>query len=93
MSSKVVTSALLPLIIFKFPETKGLSLEEIGALFGDQIALDDTQLTEQEKNELDSRLARHISLAGSGKDGNFKEGEVTPKSQVEDIEQHAAVKV
>lgn len=69
---------MLPLIIFKFPETKGLSLEEIGALFGDQIALDDSQLTEQEKNELDSKLARHISLGGSGKEGPFGEGGVTP---------------
>lgn len=93
MSSKVVTSALLPVIIFKFPETKGLSLEEIGALFGDKIALDDTQLTEQEKIRLDSRLARHISLGGYGKNGKFKEGEVTPQSQVEDIEQHAAAKI
>lgn len=53
---------MLPLIIFKFPETKGLSLEEIGALFGDEVAVDISHLSEQERQELDERLARTIDM-------------------------------
>ena len=58
----VVTSAMLPLIMFKLPETKGLSLEEIGALFGDEVAVDITHLSVQERQELDERLARTIDM-------------------------------
>lgn len=32
----IVTSAMLPYLALRFPETKGLSLEEVGALFGDE---------------------------------------------------------
>lgn len=34
----LVPAVSTPLIWFKFPETKGLSLEEIGAFFGDEMA-------------------------------------------------------
>jgi hypothetical protein len=34
----LVPAMSTPLMWFKFPETKGLSLEEIGAFFGDEIA-------------------------------------------------------
>ncbi|QKX58701.1 uncharacterized protein TRUGW13939_05828 [Talaromyces rugulosus] len=34
----LVPAVSTPLMWFKFPETKGLSLEEIGAFFGDEIA-------------------------------------------------------
>jgi hypothetical protein len=40
-----------------FPETKGLTLEEIGSKFGDEVALDLTHLTEKEREELDQKLA------------------------------------
>jgi hypothetical protein len=52
----VVCSAMIPFIVWKFPETKGLSLEEIGALFGDEVALDLSHLSESERQELDERL-------------------------------------
>ncbi len=40
-----------------FPETKGLTLEEVGAKFGDEVALDITHLTEKEREALDRKLA------------------------------------
>ncbi|KAJ9641710.1 hypothetical protein H2204_002772 [Knufia peltigerae] len=51
-ANKVVTSAMLPLIIFKFPETKGLSLEEIGVLFGDEAPVNSSQPGERDDMEL-----------------------------------------
>jgi hypothetical protein len=39
-----------------FPETKGLSLEEVGALFGDQVAVDLTHMTEEERRKLDDEI-------------------------------------
>jgi len=45
-----------------FPETKGLTLEEIGAKFGDEVALDLSHLTEQEREELDRKLADITTL-------------------------------
>ncbi|OAP59202.1 hypothetical protein AYL99_06500 [Fonsecaea erecta] len=58
----VITSCMLPLIIFKFPETKGLSLEEIGALFGDEVALDISHLSDEDRRALDARLARTLDI-------------------------------
>lgn len=40
------------------PETKGLALEEIGALFGDEVALDISHLTLEEREALDRSLTR-----------------------------------
>ncbi len=39
-----------------FPETRGLTLEEIGAKWGDEVALDLTHLTDQEREALDQKL-------------------------------------
>jgi hypothetical protein len=39
-----------------FPETARLSLEEIAAAFGDEIAIDIHDLTEEQRLELDQRL-------------------------------------
>ena len=38
-------------------KTKGLSLEEIGALFDDEIALDISHLSEEQRQDLDARIA------------------------------------
>ena len=53
---------MLPLITFKFPETKGLSLEEIGAPFGDTVGIDITHLDREERQHLDERLARTVNM-------------------------------
>jgi len=45
-----------------FPETKGLTLEEVGAKFGDKVALDLTHLTEKEREDLDRKLADITTL-------------------------------
>ncbi|RFU25166.1 hypothetical protein B7463_g11170, partial [Scytalidium lignicola] len=45
-----------------FPETKGLTLEEVGAKFGDQVALDLTHLTEKDREELDIKLANLTTI-------------------------------
>ncbi|KAL1908618.1 hypothetical protein Sste5344_005442 [Sporothrix stenoceras] len=54
-----------------FPETKGLSLEEIGEVFGDDVAVRLTQLTAEEREELDRNIyakkaaeIRHVELSG-----------------------------
>lgn len=41
---------------FFFPETKGLSLEEIGELFGDEVAVQLTRLTMEERDMLDHNI-------------------------------------
>ncbi|EXJ84560.1 hypothetical protein A1O3_05229 [Capronia epimyces CBS 606.96] len=56
----IVTCLMLPYVVLKFPETKGLSLEEVGALFGDEVALDVSHLSGDQQRELDAEiLAQH----------------------------------
>ena len=54
---------MLPYAVIKFPETKGLSLEEIGALFNDEVILDYSHLSGQEKQALDDQVAASTDLA------------------------------
>jgi len=53
---------MLPYVIFCFPETKGLSLEEVGALFNDELAMDVTNLPEDRRQELDDNIAKTTDL-------------------------------
>jgi hypothetical protein len=39
-----------------YPETKGLALEEIAAKFGDEVAVDLTHLSAEERLQLDKSL-------------------------------------
>lgn len=49
----VLTAINIPLIWYFCPETKRLSLEEIGEKFGDEVAVHLTDLTEEERLQLD----------------------------------------
>ena len=48
---------------FYFIQTKGLSLEEIGAKFGDEVAVDITHLSEEDKRRLDKKLKMGVDVA------------------------------
>lgn len=44
------------LVYWLFPETAGLSLEEIGAKFGDEVVVQLTTLTSEERDLLDQKI-------------------------------------
>jgi hypothetical protein len=46
----------VPILYMIAPETKGLSLEEIGACFGEEVALDITHMTPEERERLDKQV-------------------------------------
>ncbi|KFZ16138.1 hypothetical protein V501_02371 [Pseudogymnoascus sp. VKM F-4519 (FW-2642)] len=46
------------IVAFAFPETKGLALEEIGALFGDEVAPNISHLSLEERETLDMSLTK-----------------------------------
>lgn len=52
----ILTSINIFIVWWIFPETKGLSLEEIGEVFGDHVAVQLTQLTMEERELLDQRI-------------------------------------
>ncbi|EXJ74621.1 uncharacterized protein A1O5_02918 [Cladophialophora psammophila CBS 110553] len=58
----IVTSLMLPFVILYFPETKGLSLEEIDVLFGDEVALDLTHLSEEERAAFDKNITEGLNV-------------------------------
>lgn len=42
---------------FFYPETKGLTLEDIGKKFGDVVAIDLSAMNEEQRRQLNQRLA------------------------------------
>jgi MFS family permease len=61
-----VTFAGLPFLIFYCPETKGLTLEEVGQLFGDEVGLDLSHMTAEERAELDKKLLSEDPVLATG---------------------------
>ncbi|KAH7077809.1 general substrate transporter [Paraphoma chrysanthemicola] len=72
----IIWSALfIPVIYFYFPETAGLSLEEINAKFGDDVAVHINDVSAEQRRELDEMLRRKDDIVhmqreeGMGKEG------------------------
>lgn len=70
----ILTAINLPLVIYFFPETKGLSLEEIGERFGDEVVVHLTDLSEEERLKLDEKIsaekgsvADHVEVNETGR--------------------------
>ena len=83
----IIPTAINILFVFFFcPETKNKSLEDINALFGDQVAIRFYGATEEEKAELEKAAMedeeqehRHHSI-GDGKTSEVQQLEVTNTS-------------
>lgn len=52
----VIPSCGLPIIWFYFPETKGITLEEIAALFDEKVAIDVTHMSSEERKQLSDKV-------------------------------------
>lgn len=61
-----VTLAGLPFLMFYCPETKGLSLEEVGQLFGEEVGLDISHMTDEQRAELDRKLLSEDPVLATG---------------------------
>ena len=57
----ICSLVFLPMIYFYFPETARLSLEEISAKFGDEVAVDLRDISEVQRKELDNAVQIEVS--------------------------------
>ncbi|OQV02334.1 hypothetical protein CLAIMM_07550 [Cladophialophora immunda] len=78
----IVTSLMLPFVILYFPETKGLSLEEIGVLFGDEVALDLSHLSEEERAAFDKNIAENLPVTYS----NVEKGASVKNESIQEVD-------
>ncbi|KAJ3541040.1 hypothetical protein NM208_g4787 [Fusarium decemcellulare] len=63
----IVFSVLCPAALHIFcPETRGLALEEVNELFGDDVAVQVTNLSQEERDQLDNRIMIGISPLSDG---------------------------
>ncbi|KAH7028963.1 general substrate transporter [Microdochium trichocladiopsis] len=69
----------IPIVYFFFPETAKLSLEEISARFGDDVAVHVTDISEAQRRDLDDFLKSadvvHIDDAAAAKTGSVEQKE------------------
>ncbi|KAG8420208.1 hypothetical protein J3459_011309 [Metarhizium acridum] len=63
----------IPIVYFFFPETAKLSLEEISARFGDDVAVHVNDVSEAQRKELDEFLKRNDVTALAKEDGYVAE--------------------
>lgn len=68
----------VPFIWYFCPETKGLSLEEVNGLFGDEVVVQLTHITEEERAKLDERI--------DAREKNREEPSVSPSKSSSAIE-------
>lgn len=62
----ILLSAInLPIILIFFPETKGLALEEIGEKFGDDVIVRLTNITTEQREQLDEAIKAEKSTSES----------------------------
>lgn len=59
----------IPIVYFFFPETARLSLEEISARFGDDVAVHVNDVSEAQRKELDEFLKEHDVTALAEENG------------------------
>lgn len=71
----VLSSVMVVIFIFFFPETKGLALEEIAKLFGDPVAVEISTMTEDEAHAIED-VVRDMNIGGGA---DLKRGSISEK--------------
>jgi hypothetical protein len=55
-----LTLVSIVIVYFMYPETKGQSLEELAALFGDPVVVHLTDATDEQKQEMDMDIKNEL---------------------------------
>jgi hypothetical protein len=61
----ILTAINIPIIWAFFPETKGLALEEVGEKFGDNVVVRLTNITTEQRDQLDEAIKAEKSTSES----------------------------
>lgn len=80
----------IPIVYLYFPETAQLSLEEVSARFGDDVAVHVNDLSNEQRRELDEFLGKmdvaHMDAAGGDKKNSAQDGgEIVQLESIQDI--------
>ncbi|KAE8451785.1 hypothetical protein EG329_002625 [Mollisiaceae sp. DMI_Dod_QoI] len=82
----IILCAIDLVVVWKlFPETKGLSLEEIDALFGDPVAVHLTDANNEQMAELEKQI-REMTMPTKGGGVETPDSDVKEKGDVEGVE-------